>query len=81
MQSFGYVTPKGGRKLPKNVSVLVLPEWDIVNALIFYSIRREGQTTYMTKEEVHQVLKGVKLSEDQKALVMCLFQDKDASRT
>ena len=51
-KSFDDITPKGGRLLLKDVGILILPEWDIANAMIFDAMRREGQTRYKIEEEV-----------------------------
>ena len=53
-----------------------MPEWDIANAVIFDSVRRKGQAKFKTEEEVQTVHKGVKFSEDHKALVLWSVQDK-----
>ena len=38
MQDFQNITPEEGRKMIKAASVLLLPNWDIVDALIFNSV-------------------------------------------
>ena len=69
-KSFDNITPKVGRALLKDVKILILPEWDIANAMVFDAMRREGQKRYRKEKEVQQAHKGVKFSEDHKALVM-----------
>ena len=49
--------------------------------MIFDAVRREEKTKYKTKEESLQDHKGVKFSEDHKALVLWLLQDKNDSQT
>ena len=75
-QSFNDITPEGGRILLKEVGILIFPEWDIANAIIFDSVRREGQAKFKTEEEVQTAHKGVKFSEDHKALVLWSLQGK-----
>ena len=70
LSDFAQFTPKAGRKLVKQLWVLIFPEWDIVNAMIFYSIRKEKDVYYKTKEEVLQAHRGVKFSDDLQALVI-----------
>ena len=67
---FDDITPEAGKTLLKDARILMFPEWDIANAMVFDAMRREGQTRYRTEEEVQQAHKGVKFSEDHKALVM-----------
>ena len=38
MQEFKNITPKEGRQMVKAANVLLLPNWDIADALIFNSI-------------------------------------------
>ena len=49
--------------------------------MIFYAVRREGQARFRIEKEVHMAHKGVKFSEDYKALVMWSFQDRKDSQT
>ena len=73
--------PEPNRALLKDAVILILPEWDITNAMIFDVVRREGQTSYRIEEEVQQAHKGVKFSEDHMALVMWSLQDRKDSQT
>ena len=51
-QGFNDITSEGGRILLKEVGILILPEWDIANAIVFDSVKREGQAKFKTEEEV-----------------------------
>ena len=42
IRSFDAITPKAGRALLKDAGILILPEWDIANAMVFDIVRREG---------------------------------------
>ena len=53
-----------------------MSEWDIANAIVCDSVRREGQAKFRTEEEVQTAHKGVKFSEDHIALVLWSLQDK-----
>ena len=57
-----------------------MPELDITNVTIFYTVRKETKTKYKTKIEDKQALKGVKYSEDHKSLVLWSLQNKNDSR-
>ena len=81
IRSFDAITPKAGRALLKDAGILILLQWDTDNAMIFDAVRREGQTKYSIEEEVHHAHKGVKFSEDHKALVLWSLQDKDSFKT
>ena len=59
---------------------MILLEWDIANVMIFDAMRKEIETKFRTKEEVKQSHKGVKYSDDHKALVMWSIQTKDILR-
>ena len=78
-KSFDDITHEASRALLKDARILILLEWDIANAMVFDAVKREGQASFKTKEEVHQAHKGVKFSEDHKALVMWSLQDKKDS--
>ena len=80
-QGFNDITPKGGRILLKEVGILILLEWDIANAIVFDVVRREGQAKFRIEEEVQIAHRGVKLSEDHKALVLWSLQDKKDTQT
>ena len=80
-QGFNDITPEGGRMLLKEVGILILLEWDIANAIVFDSVRREGQAKFKTEEEVQIADRGVKFSEDHKALVLWSLQDKKDTQT
>ena len=58
-----------------------MPEWDIANAIVFDSVRREGQAKFKIEEEVQTAQRGVKFSEDHKALVLWSVQDKKDTHT
>ena len=49
---FDDITPEGGRLLLKDAGILISPKWDIANAMFFDGMRREGQTRFITEEEV-----------------------------
>ena len=57
-----------------------MPEWDIANAIIFYSIRKEKDVQYKTKEETLQAHRGVKYSNDHQALVILSIEKRDKTR-
>ena len=69
LQDFDNITPKSCRQLLNDVGILILPKWDIASASIFYAIRKETATKYKIEEGAIQAHKGVKYSEDHKALV------------
>ena len=75
-QGFNDITPEGSRILLKDVRIHIFSKWDINNAIIFDSVRRESQEKFKTEEEVQTAHKGVKFSEDHKALVLWSLQDK-----
>ena len=80
-QGFNDITTKGGRILLKEVGILIFPEWDIANAIVFDSVRREGQARFRMEEEVQTAHKGVKFSEDHKPWVLWSVQDKKDTHT
>lgn len=41
MREFEAITPKEGRKLIADFGVLILPEWDIADVIVFYAVRKE----------------------------------------
>lgn len=47
MKFFSQITPTRGRQLPKDWKVVILPQWDIVNA-----VRKEKKTKFKTKEDI-----------------------------
>ena len=65
--------------LLKDSRILIFPEWDMVNTMVFDAIRREGQARFRIEEEVQMAHNGVKFSEDHKALVLWSLQDKKDS--
>ena len=69
-KNFDDITPKAGRSVLKDARILIFPEWDIANAMVFDALRREGQTRFRIEVEVHMAHKGVKFNEDHKALIM-----------
>lgn len=60
---------------------LILLEWDIANAIIFYAVRKEKDTKYKIEEEARQATKGVKFSDDHKALVLWSLQNRNEDRS
>ena len=54
----------------KQSGVLLLPKWDIVNAIVFDLVRKQKDVQFRTTEEVLQDHRGVKFSDDHQALVM-----------
>ena len=80
-KGFDDITPKGGRVHLKDAGILILLEWDIASVMVFDAVRREGQERFRIEEEVHMAHKGVKFSEDHKALVMWSLQDRKESQT
>ena len=51
-KGFNDITPEGGRILLKEAWILIFPEWDITNAIVFDSVRREGQEKFKIEEEL-----------------------------
>ena len=41
LKDFAQFTPKAGRKVTKQSGFLILLEWDIVNAMVFYLVRKQ----------------------------------------
>ena len=78
---FDDITPEVGRALLKDEGILIFPEWDIANAMVFDVVKREGQTKFKIEEEVHMAQKVVKFSEDHKALVLWSLQDRKDTQT
>ena len=64
----------------KQSGVLLLPEWDIVNAIVFDSVRKQKDVQFRTIEEVLQAHRGVKFSEDHQALVMWSIEKRGNAR-
>ena len=75
-KDFNDITPEGGRILLKEAGILILLEWDIANAIFFHLVKREGQAKFKIEEDVQTTHRGVKFSEDHKALVLWSLQDK-----
>ena len=80
-QGFNDITPEGGRILLKEAGILIFPEWDTANAIVFDSVRREGQARFRIEKEVQTTHRGIKFSEDHKALVLWSVQDKKDTHT
>lgn len=66
---FEAITPKQGRKLIADARVLILPKWDIADALIFDAVRKETQP-----------LEGINYSNDHVALVMWSLKREESKR-
>ena len=66
IQEFQNITPKEGRQMVKSSNILLLPNWDIVDALIFNSISDNLGLQDPNKKE----FMGTTFSNDQVALVM-----------
>ena len=64
LNDFSKFTPEAGRQIVKQLGVLLLPEWDIVNAIIFDSVRKQKDVQLKTEEDVLQAHRGVKFSDD-----------------
>lgn len=80
MEEFSQVTSEGGRQLLKDSGILILPEWDIANAMIFDIVRKEKDTQFKTKEEVLQEHKGFKYSDDHQELVIWSIEKRAKTR-
>ena len=80
-RSFDDITLEGGRLLLKDARILILPKWDITNAIVFDAVRREGQAKFRIEEDVQMAHKGVKFSEDHKALVLWSLQNRKDTQT
>lgn len=65
----------------RDLGVMPLPKWDITNAMIFDTVRKEKDTHFKTEEEVLQAHKGLKYSDDHQSLVIWLIQKRDKART
>ena len=52
LSDFSQFTPEAGRQIVKQLGVLILPEWDIANAMIFDSISKEKDVQYNIEEEI-----------------------------
>lgn len=59
MVEFRAITPKKGREMVSKAGVLILPEWDIADALVLESVRKETKP-----------MEGVTFGKDNVALVM-----------
>lgn len=59
MEEFKEITPEKGREMVAKVGVLILPEWDIVDALVLDAVRKETKP-----------MEGVTFSKDNVAHVM-----------
>ena len=78
---FDNITLEDSRALLKDVRILILPEWDIANAMIFDDVRREGQTRYRIEEDATQAHRGLKYIADHNALVLWPLQKENGSIT
>lgn len=59
MAKFKTITPEQGREMVAKAGVLILPEWDIADALVFEVVRKETKP-----------MEGVTCNKDNAALVM-----------
>lgn len=50
MKQFERITPDEGRAMVHTAGVLILPEWDIADAIIFYQVRKSKVKTLATTE-------------------------------
>lgn len=66
MQEFKSFTPKEVRKMIKSSKILLLPNWDIANAMVFNSVTKKLNVDEKVKKEI----KGAKFSEDNATLVI-----------
>lgn len=66
MQEFKILILEEGKKMIKSSRVFLLPNWDIVEAIVFTSITKKLNLDEKIKKE----LKGAKFSEDHVALVI-----------
>ena len=80
LQDFSQLTPKAKRQLVKELGVLLFPEWDIANAMIFYSIRKEKDVQYKIEEEILQAHRGIRFSNDHQALVIWSIEKRNKTR-
>jgi len=64
LSDFSQFIPEAGRQIVKQSGILILPKWDIVNALVFYSIRKQKDVQLKNEEEILQAHGGVKFSDD-----------------
>ena len=72
---FQILIPKEGREMVRASGVLLLPNWDIADALIFNYVSNKLKTLDQNKEEIL----GAKFSVDQASLV--IWSIRKASRT
>ena len=80
LNDFARFTPEAGRKILKQSGVLLLPEWDIANAIVFDSVRKQRDVKFRTTEEVLQAHRGIKFSDDHQALVMWSMERRNNAR-
>lgn len=66
MQEFSSLTPEEGRKMIRSARVLLLPNWDIVDAMVFNTITKK----LSTEEKKKRALNGAKYNEDHATLVI-----------
>ena len=66
MQEFQRITPEEGRQMVKASNILLLPNWDIADALIFNSISNKLDLQNQDKKE----FQGTTCNEDQVTLVI-----------
>ena len=48
LSDFARFTPEARRKILKQLGVLLLPEWHMVNALVFDSVRKQKDVQFRT---------------------------------
>ena len=51
LKDFDNITHEAGRQLLNDAIILILPEWDTENAIVFHIVRKKTTTKYRTKEE------------------------------
>ena len=49
LNDFAQFTREAGRQIVRQSGVLIISEWDIVNAMVFYSIRKQKDVQFKTK--------------------------------
>ena len=80
LSDFSQFTPEAGRQIVKQSGVLLLLEWDISNAIVFDSVRKQRDVKLRTAEEVLQAHRGVKFSDDHQALVIWSLEKRENTR-
>lgn len=77
MQEFHKITLEEGRTMIRRVGLQLLPNWDIIDVMVFDGVRKEMKTMYIKEEEARRAQKGVKYSEYHVALVIWSLQKKE----